>query len=475
MPHSNGYITAPVSISDVRQVLNASSNDLGTLCISPAINKWAKYKPVGKNKISTIDELNSDKTWSSSSTWWKGNSDVVVIPTGTVFHAAQDLTNTAPAAWITICGIKYLGFTAKIDVVRLFNPAANHWAVQMGGLFGSNYSHVKPAGGSAEPFRLTDFNQYWHNAYLGMYPDWRTAEGTANINKNASDPTYACSVTTQDAGTTLGFSDIFAAVGTNAHMEIVLGVMDATGTGMTIDNSVGHSWSKTGSTYYDTLDFASAYPINRTYIGFYCAVVTISGTTYHVPLMQSGGDTPNITFPLAPNTKAMKLFYVSDSVENLITLYTKRLYSASYVLLAKNQTISKAHEYMKLDINNKKSYSSLYLGYNSFKIELTGANGGVQFTDEIYDNHPRLVFKQNDIQAEDWGSNSDADNITIPPGTEMTVYLAMYGILSGRSGVINRIRIFVRDQNNTSEWPADPMAEFGALTGSDMLNIQITS
>ncbi len=145
------------------------------------------------------------------------------------------------------------------------------------------------------------------------------------------------------------------------------------------------------------------------------------------------------------------------------------------MLLAKNQTISKAHEYMKLVINNRNSHSSLYLGYNSFKIELTGANGGVQFTDEIYDNHPRLVFKQTDIQAEDWGSNSDADNITIPPGTEMTVYLAMYGILSGRSGVINRIRIFVRDQNNTYDWPTDPMAELGALTGSDMLNIQITS
>ena len=475
MAHSNGYITAPVSISDVRQVLNVSYDDLGLLCLSPAINKWAKYKPVGKAKLFTNDELNSDKTWASSSTWWKGNTDVEVIPTGTVFHAAQDLTNTAPAAWITICGIKYLGFTSKVDVVRLFNPAANHWAVQMGGLFGSNYTHVPPGGGASEPFRLTDFNQYWHNAYLGLYPDWRTAEGTARINKNASDPTYACSVTAQDASTTLGFSDVFAAVGTNAHMEVVLGVMDATGTGMTLDSSVVHNWSNVGSTYYDTLDFASAYPINRTYIGFYCAVVAISGTTYYVPLMQSGGDTPNITFPLAPNTKAMKTFYVSDSVENLITLYMKRQNSASYELLAANQTISKAHEYMKLDINNKRNNSSLYLGYNSFKIELTGANGGVQFTDEIYNNHPRLVFKQNDIQADDWGSNSDADNITIPPGAEMTVYLAMYNILSGRSGVINRIRIFVRDQNNTTEWPADPMAEFGALTGTDMLNIQITS
>lgn len=473
MPHSNGYITAPVSISDVRQVLNVSYDDLGLLCLSPAINKWAKYKPVGKAKLFTNDELNSDKTWASSSTWWKGNADVEVIPAGTVFHAAQDLTNMSPAAWITICGIKYLGFTNKIDIVRLFNPAANHWVVQMGGLFGNNYTHVPPGGGSTEPFRLTDFNQYWHNAYLGLYPDWRTAEGTARINKNASNPTYECSIISQDAGTTLGFSDVFAAVGTNAHMEVVLGVMDAQGTGLSLDASVGHSWSESGTSYIDTLDFSTAYPINRTYIGFYCAFVKINGTDYHVPLLQSGGDTPNITFPLAPNTKAMKIFYVSDTVENL--LYTKYQYSASYALLAKNQTISKAHEYMKLDINNKKNYSSLYLGYNSFKIELTGANGGVQFTDEIYNNHPRLVFKQTDIQAEDWGSNSDADNITIPPGAEMTVYLAMYNILSGRSGVINRIRIFVRDQNNTSEWPTDPMAEFGALTGSNMLNIQITT
>ena len=32
MAVSNGIITAPVSISDVRQALGVASNDLGTLC-----------------------------------------------------------------------------------------------------------------------------------------------------------------------------------------------------------------------------------------------------------------------------------------------------------------------------------------------------------------------------------------------------------------------------------------------------------
>ena len=38
MAYSNGIITAPVSIDDVKQALGVGSNDLGTLCKSPQIN-----------------------------------------------------------------------------------------------------------------------------------------------------------------------------------------------------------------------------------------------------------------------------------------------------------------------------------------------------------------------------------------------------------------------------------------------------
>lgn len=47
MGHSNGIITAPVGLdTDIPQTLGVSSKDLGTLCTSTAINKWARRKPI---------------------------------------------------------------------------------------------------------------------------------------------------------------------------------------------------------------------------------------------------------------------------------------------------------------------------------------------------------------------------------------------------------------------------------------------
>ena len=45
MSNTNGVIAAPVSIYDVQHVLGQGSNDLATLCVSTAINRWARYKP----------------------------------------------------------------------------------------------------------------------------------------------------------------------------------------------------------------------------------------------------------------------------------------------------------------------------------------------------------------------------------------------------------------------------------------------
>ena len=47
MPYNNNnhLITAPIGIGDISQALNNSSTDLGTLCNSNNIKKWAKYKP----------------------------------------------------------------------------------------------------------------------------------------------------------------------------------------------------------------------------------------------------------------------------------------------------------------------------------------------------------------------------------------------------------------------------------------------
>ena len=45
MPITNEIVVAPVGLGDISQAIHLSSLDLGTLCQSTLINKWAKYKP----------------------------------------------------------------------------------------------------------------------------------------------------------------------------------------------------------------------------------------------------------------------------------------------------------------------------------------------------------------------------------------------------------------------------------------------
>ena len=64
----NGIITAPVSIEDVKKILNESSNDIATLCKNHNINMWSKYKPVNLRKKFVTDTLNSDgRSWTAPS------------------------------------------------------------------------------------------------------------------------------------------------------------------------------------------------------------------------------------------------------------------------------------------------------------------------------------------------------------------------------------------------------------------------
>ena len=53
---NNTIIRPPVSIYDVRKILGNLSTDLGTLCVAPTINKWAKYKPVKHNGLGLLTD-----------------------------------------------------------------------------------------------------------------------------------------------------------------------------------------------------------------------------------------------------------------------------------------------------------------------------------------------------------------------------------------------------------------------------------
>ena len=142
MANSGGLITAPVTIQDVRQVLGNSSTDLGTLCKASQINPWAKYKPVRwahidntKDPLSGTSWLNSDKTWNSLATWWKYTGEV------TALHRR--------------CGF----LVPSTDVGSLASVDLSAW------------DYEQPRGGASEPYRLTDFNQYYHGAVVPFSVD----------------------------------------------------------------------------------------------------------------------------------------------------------------------------------------------------------------------------------------------------------------------------------------------------------------
>ena len=126
----NTLIYYPVNTWDVSKVTRKGSGDVGTLCGSnQMINKWAKYKPViYPNLINTYDQLNSDKTWKSTATWWKASDGKCGFTIG---------LRTSGSALVT------------------------NW--------GTDWTYNPPTGGMAAPYRLIDFNYYDHAAVSPVY------------------------------------------------------------------------------------------------------------------------------------------------------------------------------------------------------------------------------------------------------------------------------------------------------------------
>lgn len=131
MSVSNGKITAPVSIDDVKSVLGYGSNDLASLCTYEGINMWAKYKPV-----------DSDNAFLDINTGWKGKRND--------------------------CNINYPKATSIYDIKGYYSQADN------------GFTHRT----ASAPYRLGDFRGYNHNArseYLGISTTSPSTEDAVSI------------------------------------------------------------------------------------------------------------------------------------------------------------------------------------------------------------------------------------------------------------------------------------------------------
>lgn len=123
MSNSGGKISAPISIeSDVYKVIGIAAQgryDIGYACSNAhgKTNKWAKYKPTKYQSISTTTDT------------WKATDG--------------------------LCGLSIPIYTAIGSTTSgLIKDIID----------GANWPYNPPTGGSGQPFRITDFNGYNHNA-----------------------------------------------------------------------------------------------------------------------------------------------------------------------------------------------------------------------------------------------------------------------------------------------------------------------
>lgn len=197
-----------------------SSSDLGVLCSAQVgdsvpdnaggaawivssridVNPWAKYKPVPFNLLDTTKHpnrsepwLNADKTWNSSAQWWR-------------YKALDDNTDLSYR-----CGFH----VPRVPITDLTTDGLSAW------------TRYRPRGKQTingvqvfEPFRILDFNQYYHRAVCPF---------TIVLPEEATKPLYldgkisAVVQTTNNLGPlNLTLKDIFGLDSGNVYVGIAL-------------------------------------------------------------------------------------------------------------------------------------------------------------------------------------------------------------------------------------------------------------
>lgn len=163
-------ISAAVNTHDVSKVLGRASLDVGALCSSGSyINRWAKYKPViYKDLINTAGQWDAtNNTWKSTATWWKGT---------TPFNG---------------CGLTVSVYS---DLIAMCDA----WIAKEGYSWHDFWAYAPPTGGTAAPYRLTDFAKYIHyhqtkgEDYDKVFAGWHigTDNGSSELHRYQDDGTF---------------------------------------------------------------------------------------------------------------------------------------------------------------------------------------------------------------------------------------------------------------------------------------------
>lgn len=148
MPYTPGssMIVGPVSIYDVQQCFGTSRNDLGNQISNLDINRWAKYKPV---KFKPVVGIKVDVM--TAQNWIDANYGITDIPTWTRLDYASI----------------FLLSDSRGSLDEHFWPDCDR---AKGSVSLEYFAYNRPDGGVNGPFRLTDFDNYFHNAQMPIGP-----------------------------------------------------------------------------------------------------------------------------------------------------------------------------------------------------------------------------------------------------------------------------------------------------------------
>ena len=123
-----------ISTTLVADTIGSGSNDVGTLCTHPNVNKWSKWKPVTSNKHTGM--------------------------------TAEDMAATQ-------FGLSIPFFSNRADLISFYTSTpAGTWP------------YAKPTGGASSPYRLGDFRNYEHGAsrfYNVMIPNQEIGTGGVTV------------------------------------------------------------------------------------------------------------------------------------------------------------------------------------------------------------------------------------------------------------------------------------------------------
>lgn len=142
MIYSDTRVKAPVATSDVKTVISEKTYNVGGLCTSNNINRWALHKPVSypTNAKITIDQIKSVHCGLTP-------RQITGVIGGFVDNGGADYT--------------------EISVEDITNQCLP-------------WSYAKPTGGASSPYRLGDFDDYNHSA-LPCDKGWKDV--TFNLTK----------------------------------------------------------------------------------------------------------------------------------------------------------------------------------------------------------------------------------------------------------------------------------------------------